>query len=148
MCGFPVLSQKICSSHGQIHISRGGAVWQLVWLITKRSGVQIPLPQPRFGTTLTEPLLLRAVVGICDCPIFYGKNRVTPCDYLSVLSAGQKIAQVALYVTPLMQPNKKSCRPFPVSTFLPRIAWIFNRHTTRPTKKPSDLTVWGLFFFL
>ena len=47
-------------------MTRGGAVWQLVGLITRRSGVQVPPPQP-FGSIAQ---LARAFGSYPECHRF------------------------------------------------------------------------------
>ena len=50
------------SLYSPILQTRGGAVWQLVGLITRRSQVQILSPQPNIATNHIKPLTLR---GFC-----------------------------------------------------------------------------------
>ena len=56
---FALVADRLYSSMLQ---TRGGAVWQLVGLITRRSQVQILSPQPNIATNHHKPLTFR---GFC-----------------------------------------------------------------------------------
>ena len=56
---FALAADSLYSSTPQ---TRGGAVWQLVGLITRRSQVQILSPQPNIATNYSKPLTFR---GFC-----------------------------------------------------------------------------------